>query len=235
MAAPPRSAPKPEKLALLRRLNLFEEMSVAEVEEVSHKLSMSECPSGGQVYVGKANRIYLLKSGSVRLYQLSPDGSQVTTAILVPGQLFGTTSLVGEATDNDYAEALENSYICDASAPEFLGVMARHPLLMAKVMMAMARHLFRLERTVEQLVHDSVESRLARYLVNQLDDGEPHTDGILLPAQTRDELASRVLSTRESVSRTLGRWTRSGIIASEGRRIAVRDVGALRRCAGGSD
>ena len=229
-----RRTPKPDKLPLLRRLNLFEEMSDAEVEEVSHKLAMSECPGGCQVYAGTPNRIYLLKSGRVRLYQLSRDGDQVTTAVLVPGQLFGTTSLFGEAADNDHAEALEDSYICEASAPEFLGIMSRHPLLMAKVMMAMARHLFRLERTVEQLVYESVETRLARYLLGELDAGEERTDGIVLPAQTRDELAARVLSTRESVSRTLSRWTRAGIIGADGRRIVVRDVARLRRREGGN-
>lgn len=232
VAANSRRTPKPDKLPLLRRLNLFEEMTDAEVEEVSHKLVMSECVGGCQVYLGRPDRIYLLKSGRVRLYRLSRDGIQVTTAVLVPGQLFGTTSLFGEAADNDHAEALEDSYICEASAPEFLGIMSRHPLLMAKVMMALARHLFRLERTVEQLVHESVETRLARYLLSELDAGEVRTDGVVLPAQTREELAASVLCTRESVSRTLSRWSRAGIIGPDGRRIVVRDVARLRHCVG---
>lgn len=235
MAPPdPSPIPKPAKLPLLRRLNLFEEMSDEEVEEVSRQLAMSECPTGQAVYAGKPNRIYLLKSGRVRLYQLSPEGAEVTTAVLVPGQLFGTTSLFGEAADNDHAEALEDSYICEASAPEFLGIMARHPLLMAKVMMAMARQLFRLERTVEQLVHESVETRLARHLLDELGGAEATPDGALLPPQTRDELAARVLSTRESVSRTLNRWSRDGVITLSGRRILVRDPAPLRRRAGES-
>jgi len=220
---------KPAKLPLLRRLNLFEEMGDAEVEDISRQLVMSACATGQAVYAGKPNRIYLLKSGRVRLYQLSAEGTDVTTAVLVPGQLFGTTSLFGEAADNDHAEALEDSYICEASAPEFLGIMAKHPLLMAKVMMAMARHLFRLERTVEQLVHESVETRLARHLLEELGSAEATPAGALLPPQTRDELAARVLSTRESVSRTLNRWSREGVITLSGRRIVVHDPARLGR------
>lgn len=225
---------KPGKLPLLRRLNLFEEMSDDEVEEVSRQLSMSECPSGRQVYSGKPNRIYLLKAGRVRLYQMSPEGEEVTTALLVPGQLFGTTSLFGEGADSDNAEAMEDSYVCEASAPEFLGIMARHPLLMAKVMMAMARQMFRLERTVEQLVHESVDTRLARVLVDELGNAQQTAEGVLLAPLTRDELASRVLSTRESVSRALSKWARDGVITLQGRRIVVHDAAKLRRQAGPS-
>jgi CRP/FNR family transcriptional regulator len=232
VTAPKAEKPLLEKLPLLRRLNLFEEMSEDEVEAVSKQLTMTRCPTGQEVYIGKPKRVYLLKTGRVRLYRLSPDGDEVTTAILIPGQLFGTTSLFGEGDDTDSAAALDESYVCEATAPEFLGIMAKHPLLMAKVMMAMARQMFRLQRTVEELVRDSVSMRLARHLLDRAGEGEPVSDGILLPPQTRDEMATLVVSTRESVSRALGQWVRAGIIALPGRRILVRNVDALSAQAG---
>jgi len=225
--------PRPGKVPLLRRLNLFEEMGEEEVEAISRQLSMSHCGSGQGIYAGNQNRVYLLKSGSVRLYRLSANGDGVTTAILVPGQLFGTTSFLGGAADGDHADALEDSYICEASAPDFLGIMARHPMLMARVMMAMARLLFHLERTVEQLVHGSVEDRPAGLLVAHMDAAEELDGEIVLPAHTRGELASMVMSTRETVSRTLAKWRREGVVELRGRRVVVLDPANLCRRARG--
>jgi CRP/FNR family transcriptional regulator len=105
--------------------------------------------------------------------------------------------------------------------------MAKHPLLMAKVMMAMARQMFRLQRTVEELVRGSVSMRLARLLADRVAEGEKTSDGVLLPPQTRDEMATLVASTRESVSRTLSQWSRADIIELRGRRIFVRNVDTL--------
>jgi CRP/FNR family cyclic AMP-dependent transcriptional regulator len=221
------------KLPLLRRLNLFEEMTDDEVEAISRQLAMSRCVRGQGIYAGNHGRVYLLKSGSVRLYRLSPNGDEVTTAIVVPGELFGTMSLFGASEDGDHADAVEDSYICEASAADFLGIMARHPLLMAKVMMAMARQLFRLERTVEQLVNGSVEDRLAGVLAAQIAGAQERDDGVVLPEHTRDELAAMVMATRETVSRTLARWRREGIVELRGRRIVVLDQARLRRRAKG--
>jgi CRP/FNR family transcriptional regulator len=227
MTAAEADKPRLDKLPLLRRLNLFEEMAEDEVEAVSKQLKMTHYPTGQGVYIGRPNRVYLLKAGRVRLYRLSPDGNEVTTAILIPGQIFGTTSLFAETDDTDSAEALDESYVCEATAPEFLGIMAKHPLLMAKVMMAMARQMFRLQRTVEELVRGSVSMRLARLLADRVAEGEKTSDGVLLPPQTRDEMATLVASTRESVSRTLSQWSRADIIELRGRRIFVRNVDTL--------
>jgi CRP/FNR family transcriptional regulator len=227
MTAAEADKPRLDKLPLLRRLNLFEAMAEDEVEAVSKQLKMTHYPTGREVYIGRPNRVYLLKAGRVRLYRLSPDGNEVTTAILIPGQIFGTTSLFAETDDTDSADALDESYVCEATAPEFLGIMAKHPLLMAKVMMAMARQMFRLQRTVEELVRGSVSMRLARLLADRVAEGEKTSDGVLLPPQTRDEMATLVASTRESVSRTLSQWSRADIIELRGRRIFVRNVDTL--------
>ena len=50
-------------------------------------------------------------------------------------------------------------------AQDFVRLLGRHPLLVAKVPVAMARQMFRLEETVESLVLDSVGQRLARLLL----------------------------------------------------------------------
>ena len=96
-----------------------------------------------------------------------------------------------------------------------------------RVVMAMARQIFRLEETVESMALESARARLARHLLKLAESGAVDADGRLLPPQTREEMAKVVASSRETVSRALAAWSREGVIATRGRRIVIRDPEAL--------
>jgi CRP-like cAMP-binding protein len=83
-----------DKLWYLRRLNLFDEMSDQEVEQISHEFHMWRCNARSSCLDEATDRVYLLKAGRIRLYQLTADGRELTTAIVLPGQMFGIGSLL---------------------------------------------------------------------------------------------------------------------------------------------
>jgi CRP/FNR family transcriptional regulator len=218
-----------DKLGFMRRLNLFEEMGEAEVEQISRELRMRHCKAHQTVFEGSPDRVYLLKAGRVRLYHLSANGEDVTTDVLEPGHLFGLSALFGSSSEDLSAEALEDSYVCEAGGQDFLAILARHPLMMAKVMMAMAKQMFRLERTIESLAREPVESRLGRLFIDLQGSAQKLPEGLLLPAMTREDMAKICITTRESVSRTLSAWSKDGVVELRGRRILIRDPERLRK------
>jgi CRP/FNR family transcriptional regulator, cyclic AMP receptor protein len=218
-----------DKLGFMRRLNLFDQMGEAEVEQISRELKMRRCSAHQTVFEGSPDRVYLLKAGRVRLYHLTPDGEDITTDVLEPGHLFGLSALFGSSSEDISAQALEDSYVCEAGGQDFLAILARHPLMMAKVMMAMAKQMFRLERTIESLAREPVDSRLARLFFDLQGSAEKLRDGLLLPAMTREDMAKICITTRESVSRTLSSWSKDGLVELRGRRILIRDPERLRK------
>lgn len=221
----------PDKLWHLRRLNLFDEMSDQEVEEISSEFRMWTCASGENCLGHAGDRVYLLKVGRVRLYQVTADGHELTTAVVFPGQMFGIGSLLGHS-GAEQAEAMEESLICETGAQDFMAVLARHPLVMAKVVLAMARQIFQLEEALESIAYKPVPARLAELLLALLDEGEEAMGGVALPPYTQEELGKRIGATREAVARSLGEWRELGVI-STGRGVVVHDQGALRRLAAG--
>lgn len=218
-----------DKLGFMRRLNLFDQMNEAEIEQISKDLKMRHCRANSTVFEGSPDSVYLLKAGRVRLYHLSSDGEEVTTDVLEPGHLFGLSALFGSSSEDLNAEALEDSYVCEAGAQDFMGILARHPLMMAKVMMAMAKQMFRLERTIESLAREPVDSRVARLLLELVGSAQHQREGLLLPAMTREDIAKICITTRESVSRTLSAWSENGIVELHGRRILIPDPERLRK------
>jgi CRP/FNR family transcriptional regulator len=96
-------------------------------------------------------------------------------------------------------------------------------------MMAMAKQMFRLERTIESLAREPVDSRLARLFLDLQGSAQKLPDGSMLPAMTREDMAKICITTRESVSRTLSAWSKDGVVELRGRRILIRDPGRLHK------
>lgn len=214
------------KLWFLRRLDLFESFSDAQIEQVAVLMRDRVCTSGEEVTVRPSgDRIYLVKKGRVRV--LNRD---VVVAVLGPGQLFGTSSLFGAATTTQRVVAVDDVLICDAATAKFLQIMAVHPGLAAKVMTLMARQLFELEQRVERVATDTVDQRLAGLLLSLAvrDRGT-----LQLRNLSQSDLARMIGASRESVSRAIGRWEREGAVVSGQRSVEVRDETALHRIAHG--
>src|SRR5260370_6493395 len=137
-----------DTLGFMRRLNLFEQMGEAEAEQISRGLKMRHCRAHQTVFEGSPDSVYLLKAGRVRLYHLSADGEDVTTDVLEPGHLFGLSALFGGSSEDLSAQALEDSYVCEAGGPDLLAILAPPPPFIAQGMMALAQRNFPHGRTL---------------------------------------------------------------------------------------
>ncbi|HZP94977.1 MAG TPA: Crp/Fnr family transcriptional regulator [Candidatus Limnocylindria bacterium] len=209
------------KLWFLRRLDLFEGMTEAEISRVAVLLHERSCRTGADVIVKPTgDRVYLLKSGRVRV-----TNGDVNVAILGPGQLFGTSALFGAAVTSQKVTAIEDVVICEAAAGEFLRAMTMHPRLAAKVAMLLARQLFELEDTVQRTATDPIEARLADLLLRMADRS-------VTPSRIRSisqaDLARMIGASRESVSRLIAMWERDGLLRTRPRLTELLDEDGLR-------
>lgn len=209
------------KLWFLRHLDLFEGMSDADMQRLGALLQMRTCRTGQDVVVRPSgDRVYLLKHGRVRV-----TNGDVNVAILGPGQLFGTSSFFGAAVTSQRIVALDDVVICEAPAGQFLGAMATHPRLAAKVAMLLARQLFDLEQAVERTATEPIEARLADALLRLVDREvtPPRVRGL-----AQSDIARMIGASRESVSRLLASWERAGLVRNGQRSVELLDEEALR-------
>ncbi len=212
---------KNRKLWYLRRLNLFAAMSPEEVEAIASRLHERSCRRKETVLDATGqDRIYLIKSGSVRLYRLSPDGRELTTAILRPGQMFGTSALVGKGSDSTFAQAMEDAYVCEASAEEFMSIMSSHPLLAAQVTVALARQLLQMEQQLDRMAFQDVPERLAQALLQLAEDCGDTAEPLRM---THEELARLAGTTRETATKVLDEFATDGLVQLGYRKVVILD------------
>ena len=213
------------KLWFLRRLDLFEGLSDAEVTQMASLMRDRTCMAGQDVVVRPSgDRIYVLKKGRVRVHH-----GDVAVAVLGPGQIFGTSALFGATVTGQRVVAVDaDVLVCDAPAGKFLQIMATHPVLAAKMMALLARQMFELEQSVERIAIETVDQRLADILLRL---ASRDRDGFRVRNLSQADLAHMIGASRESVSRALNRWEREAIVRSGQRWVEIRDENALRAVA----
>lgn len=227
----PHSCPKSLRMEVLRRVPFFARLSPEELEGVDARAVARGHQEGVAIYRAgnPARSLYILASGRVKITRPRPGGSDVVVDVVLPGEYFGALPSLGQRAYEDTAETLTVSCTLAISQEDLDRILRAYPQVALELIPVLARRLAEARRVITRLSGDSVERRLAGTLLALADRaGQLQQDTTLLQLPlTRSDLAGMTGATTESVSRTLSRWRRMGIIDSGRRWIAIRDRSAI--------
>jgi CRP/FNR family transcriptional regulator, cyclic AMP receptor protein len=213
------------KVWYLRQNRLFQEATEAGIVEHQHLFTMCEMPRGTLVFdVGDAERvIYLVKRGAVRIVRETPDGKDVTVALLGPGDLFGEESLFDRRARTTHAVVVEDALLCTSRADDLFGLLSRDPALALNVAKVLSERLDDAQSTMEDLAYARVGDRI-EHLMRKLavEHGVPVKGGLRIDVRlTHADVASLVGSTRETVSVEIGKLVEAGRLKIAGRSFVI--------------
>jgi len=178
----------------------------------------------------KPNSVYLLASGRVRIYRISPHGGETTFGYVEVGELFGEMAALGDYPRESFAEAATASRVWRIRAAVLKELLKGHPGLVVEVAQQVGGRLKRIENRVEDLVFRNVRSRLVRILLLLAEDfGLVRPDGVALDLKiSQGELATLVGASRQTVNGTLRELEEEQLIRVRDRRIVLPEIERLR-------
>jgi CRP/FNR family transcriptional regulator len=183
----------------------------------------------------EARGLYAILSGRVKLYKMSPDGKEQILHVVSAPEAFAEAALFEEGTYPAYAEALTACQLVFFPKADFLRLIERHPRLGVNMIVSLSRLLKRFASLIEELSLKEVSSRLAKHLldlsVRTARDGKK-PDEVELDL-TKTQLASRLGTVSETLSRTLTKMKAKGVIEVRGSRIRILNRPALEELAAG--
>ncbi|MDX9991799.1 MAG: Crp/Fnr family transcriptional regulator [Anaerolineales bacterium] len=168
-------------------------------------------------------KIYFLERGWVKAVRITTDGREQAAMFLRGGELFGDEAVFTGAAYPVTVIALENTTAWALEGQAVLELVQRHPALA----MAIIRHLGERVLYYVQLVEDlglrNVQARVAHTLLAhaELKDGQ-----LIVPRQawtTLDEMATRLGTVRDVLSRTLNALEQEGVLHLERTQIIIYD------------
>ena len=171
-----------------------------------------------------SDSLYIMLSGRAKVYGSSGSGREVVYNTLVAGEYFGEMSLDGGPRSASVM-TLEASAVVVVPGSQVRDFMANHPdfaLHLVRKLIALVRHQ---TGTVKSLALDDVYGRIAKVLLSlSRDEGDVKVVDVKL---TQQDIADRVGSSREMVSRIFTQLTQGGyVVVNRGRISLLRKLPA---------
>ncbi len=175
---------------------------------------------------------YVVISGRVKIFKLSPEGKEQIFHILGPAEPFGEAAVFAGEHFPAYAAALAESRVFFFPRPAFVDLIKKNPSLALNMLAVLSRRLRKFAALVEDLSLKEVPGRLAAYLIF-LSERKKGKEEVELDV-SKNQLASLLGTIPETLSRILARMTREGFIQSSGSRsIRIMDRKGLEELASG--
>ncbi len=219
--------------AVLRRVALFSDLSEQEFAFLTSHLVQRQYSSGELIFSeGDAcSGLYVIQSGSVRIFKSSAGGREQVLSIDGPGSSIAELPVFDGGNYPASAQAVSDSTLLFFSRQDFQALCVQHPEVALKVLRVVGARLRRLVGIIEELSFTTVRHRLIALLVRLGKTEGVHGgngDGIALTLPSNNsELAAQIGTVRELVSRNLGRLQAEGLIQVDNRKLEIPSLKRL--------
>jgi CRP-like cAMP-binding protein len=173
--------------------------------------------------------LIILRRGAVAAFRTAPTGERAVLSVVRPPDVLGELSLLDGSTRSLSAEAIEDCSALALSRNAFLELVHSNPRFLDAVMRSLGALVRKLTEQTADHVFLDLPGRVAKTLVRLA--GDSHAPMVTIELN-QSQLAEMAGGSRQSVNQAIGSFATRGWLRTEGRRIVVTDLPALRRRAG---
>ena len=221
-----------DPFSCLTEVDLFADLSAQEIEAMD-LMAPARLFRRGELLFSQSQPVkalFILKSGRVRIFRVAEDGKALTMAILEPGAVFGEMMLVGQRMYDNYAEAIEDSAICQLSVEEVERFLLSDPRIAIRISRLLGEQVARLEERLTDLALRPLAAQVASTLLKLGDAAGPPRFGQARTIHlTHEQLAGLLGSSREATSKIMGDLSAKKAIRQGRGRIIIQDRDILRK------
>ena len=225
-----------DKIAALKRTKIFEELDEKTLSVLAERAFERRFKKDEVLFVAgeEARGLYVIVAGAVRAFRVSLDGREQVIHVERAGATIAEVPVFDDGTYPSTAAAEEDTTVLFIDRRDVRLLCLEHPEITLAALKVLAGRLRRCAELVEALSLREVGQRLARFLLAEAHrSGTPTENGMSVNlTQTNQQIAARIGSVREVVSRAFTRLQHDGLIIVAGRRLIIPDEPALAAFAG---
>lgn len=170
--------------------------------------------------------LYVIGEGAVKITKNSPSGREIMLAIEQAPNSVAEVPLFDDGNYPATVVALRDTTAFLLRRDDFRRFCATRPEVPLRMLAVVGKRLRQLVGLIESVTFGSVRQRVAGAL---LQAAEPGPDGARVVGLTHEEIALRLGTVREVVSRNLSRFQAEGLIRIVKRQIEIADAEGLQR------
>ena len=219
-------------LETLENIDLFHGVSPGIVSKLAARCQWNEYKQDQQIvgHQDESRQVFFLVQGKARAIVFSVAGKEVTFRDIEAGEMFGEFAAIDSKPRSAGVQAIQDSLVASMSAEVFWQALEESPEVMAATLRRLVTQVRALSERVFEFSTLGVKNRIHAELLrlaaqHEGDDGT----ACLSPAPTHAEIASRISSHREAVTRELNRLDHDGVIRRNGSSWVIQDISLLSR------
>jgi CRP/FNR family transcriptional regulator len=210
---------------------LFEGLPKSQHDALA-SIALNRSYKKGQIIFSEGDEgagFYVVISGRVKIFKLSPDGKEQILHMMEPGEIFGEVPVFTGQGYPAFAEAHINCSLLFFPRIAFIELIRKDPSLSLNMLAVLSWRLRKFAALIEDLSLKEVPGRLAAYLL-YLSRKSGSGDEFDLDI-SKGQLASLLGTIPETLSRILSKMSRQRLISSEGSRIRIVDRATIEEIA----
>jgi CRP/FNR family cyclic AMP-dependent transcriptional regulator len=206
---------------------LFDDLCQEQIEQLQRHLNSRILPMGTQLLTVDrlAHFIYIVVAGSLKLKSLRLDGTEITIALLGPGEVLGDAMTEEYPDDGFLVETIEPTLLLWMSQDAFRACLRSIPPLSYNFSQILSNRLRSTTRYLQIATRLDVNGRVAYRLLNYAQmygRRDDELDGVLIPMRiTQSDLAELIGASRVSVNQTLATFKKLGYLTMTKERFIV--------------
>jgi CRP/FNR family transcriptional regulator len=224
-------------IELLRRCPLFAGLKEDDLKRIRAIASLRQIEKKEVLFSDgeEAKGFYVILSGKVKLFKVSPEGKEQILHIVSAPDAFAEAALFLEGTYPAFAEAMTDSQLLYFPKRDFILLIEKNPQLSINIIVTLSHFLKRFASLIEELSLKEVSSRVAKYVVDlsikSSKEGKSPKEVELDLSKT--QLALKLGTISETLSRTLAKMKAKRIIDVKKNKIVILNREALEELASG--
>lgn len=205
-----------EKLDQLRKLEIFSTFPDEELQGICSRMSFREYDKNMIIFDESDTNEYMygVIDGEVKAYRISEDGRESILAIRGEGKTFGELSMIDGMTSPAAVMATENSRVAFMSRKDFHRLVKTESKFAARLLEILCQQVRESIKMLELMNQKNASERIKMLFTTLARErGEETSEGILLGIKlTHQRIADMTGLTRESVTRTIDKWKKEGML-----------------------
>lgn len=217
----------------LKVIPIFSQINQDEIKKISD-IAKERFYKKGNIIIGegdKGDRIFIIKTGKVKIYKTSLDGREVILDIKNDGSVFGEVVLFNDINYPASVEAIEDTNLYVIKNEDIEEIIKNNSDIALEIIKVLNRRLHDAQKKLKNMALNDTYVRTAQLLIKlSTKYGKDTKDGLEIDLRlTREELASLAGTSRETVSRALSQFNKENAIIIKGRKIIVIDKEKLKK------
>ncbi len=221
-----------KNLEYLKKIPFFTGFTDDELELVSAVMVEKKYDRNALLFLegDRGEALFVIRKGRVKISKSTADGREQILHMLRDGDIFAEVILFDQGPYPATAEAVDDTSVWLLRCDDMEKLLQTHPLLGVKLLRIMSKRLRQAQLLIRDLALHDAYGRLAGLLLRFIRrEGKQAKEGIILDLElTRQDIASMIGTSRETVARILSRFQKDGILVLDRQRITILDAEKLR-------